>query len=590
MERHPRPAYPADERHQRHLQHHRHRRPGPDLAALGRGRLAPQHLDRIPGGDRHHPHLHQHVRRIRRHPPHAGDVPQVRRHHVRKSRHRMLYRCHHLVHPQPGRPVQPRDLAPGQLFRHGRHGARRRRHRVRTTSHLGRGSLDHHRHDHRRQRRSLRRPQGADDPDARTGGADALAGRPGRLPGRLRQLCRHLDHLYRRGKDHPRGRDLYRHPDRRHHLLRLADRLRQAVRQDRRQAAAAAGAALDEPGGPARRDLGRQHLRQRRIRRRRRLRPDRHDHHRAGVRRPHGDGHRRRRHAGGGLHAEQLFRLGGRRHRLHAVQRPPDRHRRAGGVKRRHPLLHHVPGDEPQLHQRHRRRLRYRRRHGGGGGRRPAGRRGHPDQRPGNRRPSEGSQERRHRAGLRHGGGAGPAHRLRDHQAPAGKGRQHPLRHPSGGGAHARPHERAAGRGQGALRHRDGNGRGQRRFPRNRRLDGDRRQRHRQSGGAGGPQQPHRRHAGAGGVEGQDLHRHEAVDGVGLRRRRQSAVLQGQQPHAVRRRQEDAGRGADRAEELTAVIGATTQGRRVSREARRFAVGRRRGDTKNPLDANRERA
>jgi hypothetical protein len=56
-------------------------------------------------------------------------------------------------------------------------------------------------------------------------------------------------------KSHPRGGDLRRHPDRRRHLLGLADRLRQAQRQDRRQAAAAARAPLAQPGRAAGGDL-----------------------------------------------------------------------------------------------------------------------------------------------------------------------------------------------------------------------------------------------------------------------------------------------------------------------------------------------
>jgi hypothetical protein len=48
--------------------------------------------------------------------------------------------------------------------------------------------------------------------------------------------------------------EIYRHPDRRDHLLGL-DRLRQAVGQDRRQAAAAAGTALAEPRRAAGGDL-----------------------------------------------------------------------------------------------------------------------------------------------------------------------------------------------------------------------------------------------------------------------------------------------------------------------------------------------
>jgi len=89
-------------------------------------------------------------------------------------------------------------------------------------------------------------------------------------------------------------------------------------------------------------------------------------------------------------------------------------------------------------------------------------------------------------------------------------------------------------------------------LPRHRRRHGDRRQRHREPRGAGRPRQPDRRHAGAGGLEGQDLDRDEAQHGLGLRRRGQPAVLQGQQPDAVRRRQEDARRGADGAQGLMA--------------------------------------
>ena len=50
---------------------------------------------------------------------------------------------------------------------------------------------------------------------------------------------------------HPPGRDLHRRADRRGHLLRLGDRLRQALGQDQRQAAAASRAALDQPRRPA---------------------------------------------------------------------------------------------------------------------------------------------------------------------------------------------------------------------------------------------------------------------------------------------------------------------------------------------------
>jgi NAD(P) transhydrogenase subunit beta len=46
-------------------------------------------------------------------------------------------------------------------------------------------------------------------------------------------------------------------------------------------------------------------------------------------------------------------------------------------------------------------------------------------------------EERDHRAGLRHGGGAGAAHGVRDHEVLREKGRQRALRHPPGGGPHA---------------------------------------------------------------------------------------------------------------------------------------------------------
>ena len=57
------------------------------------------------------------------------------------------------------------------------------------------------------------------------------------------------------------------------------------------------------------------------------------------------------------------------------------------------------------------------------------------------------------------------------------------LRHPPGGRAHARPHERAAGRGQRPLRRAEGDGRGQPGDGHRRRGPGGRRQRHGQPGG-----------------------------------------------------------------------------------------------------------
>jgi hypothetical protein len=116
----------------------------------------------------------------------------------------------------------------------------------------------------------------------------------------------------------------------------------------------------------------------------------------------HGHGDRRRRHAGGRLDAEQLFGLGGGGDRLHAVERAPARHRRLRRLVGRDPLLHHVPGDEPELRQRDPRRLG----HGGVVLGRGRGRDDRDRCRP-RRRDARGRRLGRHRAGLRHGGGAG---------------------------------------------------------------------------------------------------------------------------------------------------------------------------------------
>ena len=149
-------------------------------------------------------------------------------------------------------------------------------------------------------------------------------------------------------------------------------------------------------------------------------------------------GHRRRRHAGGGLDAQLLLGLGGGGDRLHARQRPADRHRRPGRLLGCDPELHHVQGDEPQLHQRDPGRLR--RHHGSGDGdRRRADR--HRCRWRGDR-PGGGGQ-RRDRAGLRHGGGAGAAIGVGADAAPAGQGQAGALCHPSGGRAPAGAHERA---------------------------------------------------------------------------------------------------------------------------------------------------
>ena len=147
-----------------------------------------------------------------------------------------------------------------------------------------------------------------------------------------------------RALDHA-GRDLPRHPDRRHHLHRLDRRLRQARRPHLLEAADAAEPARDQHRRRAALPAARHPLLQRRRhlddgarradRRLHRLAPD------------HGD--RRRRHAGRDLDAEQLLGLGRGGDRLHPLERPAHRHRRAGRLLGCDPHLHHVPGDEPQL-------------------------------------------------------------------------------------------------------------------------------------------------------------------------------------------------------------------------------------------------
>ncbi len=49
----------------------------------------------------------------------------------------------------------------------------------------------------------VRRPRGEDDANARAGGADAQPGWPGRLPGRLCQLCGYSYSFRGGGENHP---------------------------------------------------------------------------------------------------------------------------------------------------------------------------------------------------------------------------------------------------------------------------------------------------------------------------------------------------------------------------------------------------
>ena len=110
--------------------------------------------------------------------------------------------------------------------------------------------------------------------------------------------------------------------------------------------------------------IGVRHLVRRRRPRRALAAVHRHDDDRVRPRRADHHPDRRRRHAGRHLDAEQLFGLGGVRHRLLAEQPAAHRGRIAGRIVGRDPLLHHVQGDEPLVLQRDPRRLRRRRRRG----------------------------------------------------------------------------------------------------------------------------------------------------------------------------------------------------------------------------------
>ena len=67
---------------------------------------------------------------------------------------------------------------------------------------------------------------------------------------------------------------------------------------------------------------------------------------------------RRWRHAGRRVDAQLLLGVGGSRGRLPAQQRPAHHHRCVGRLLGCLPVLHHVQGDEPVIHLRHRRWLR----------------------------------------------------------------------------------------------------------------------------------------------------------------------------------------------------------------------------------------
>jgi hypothetical protein len=217
------------------------------------------------------------------------------------------------------------------------------------------------------------------------------------------------------GRSSPRAARSRRQPagaraglgDRCHHLQRLGDRLRQAVGQVQVPAVPGGAGAVRRPA-QAQPGAGPGAAGQRRA-----LHPQRrlhvlHRRHAAGLRDGRADHHpdRRRRHAGRGVDAQQLFGLGGGRHRLQPEQRDADHRRQPGGLVGRDPELHHVQGHEPLVLQRDPGRLRRRGRRG-----RRCGRAAQRQERQRRRRRLRAGQCRdgRDRARLRPGRGAGAA-------------------------------------------------------------------------------------------------------------------------------------------------------------------------------------
>ena len=273
------------------------------------------------------------------------------------------------LHPVAQGPEPPDHLDPRQSVRHDRHGDRRADdgradRQVRRRQGLRHG-LRARRPAGRRRLRRLARQDRRDDEDARARRLlpqhDRPGGRVHRGGGGGRTLGLRHHRQGRRDPDRQPPRARARRGDRRDHLQRLGDRLRQAQRQVQVPPLPGRAGGLQGPAHPeprARPGDAVLHLRlhgQRGARRllaaaRTRLRAGRADHH----------PDRRRRHAGGRLDAEQLLGLGRRGHRLLAQQRDADRRRQSGGVIGRDPELHHVQGDEPLVLQRHPGRLRRR--------------------------------------------------------------------------------------------------------------------------------------------------------------------------------------------------------------------------------------
>ena len=185
---------------------------------------------------------------------------------------------------------------------------------------------------HRRRDRDLARQARRDDRHARAHRDAAQLRRPGRRPGRLELLLRDR----RPVPEHPRRRGVRRRLHRRGHLHRFDRGVPEAVREDQVRAPDASGAQRDQPRHHRRVLRDDRCLRDRPLRRDRPapVAARRHDPPRAVPRLAPRGLDRRRRHAGRGVDAQQLLRLGGGRCGLPAQQRPAHHHRRPGRAPR----------------------------------------------------------------------------------------------------------------------------------------------------------------------------------------------------------------------------------------------------------------
>ncbi|EAY62788.1 NAD/NADP transhydrogenase beta subunit [Burkholderia cenocepacia PC184] len=456
-----------------------------------------------------------------------------------------------VLHPGAQGAVEPEERAARQPVRDGRDGHRdphdpradRQAGRVARREPAARPRARARRADRRRRCRGIRRRARRDDEDAGTRRGDALADRS---RGRVHRVCGGVGAGSVRARAAGRGvvelhpvrqprRAVHRHVRRRDHVLRVGDRVRQAVGQV--QVPAVSGRAgrvcRPAPDQPDARD------RDARLRH-----PVLHHagvaavHHHDGdrVRARRADHHPDRRcgHAGGRVDAELVLGLGRGRHRLLAEQRDADHRRLAGRLVGCDPVVHHVPRDEPLVLQRDPRRVRR-----GSRGRRRGGRAGAAAGEVGfGRRCGVHARQcgiGRDRAGLR-ACRRPRAARAEGADRQAGReGHRREVRDPPGRGADAGPHERAA-RGSGsAVRDRARDGGHQRRIRPGGRGARARRERRRESGREERSEIADRGDADHRGVQGAHGDRQQALDGGRLRGPRQRPVLHGQDDDGVRR-------------------------------------------------------